>query len=241
MQTQPDKPLSLWAPILAADQERLARELGGVAGATRLVVLYRLTLDAFKRRGDTAEVSLNRLVYDTGLDRKTVSSSLASLAAYGMIEKLPQANPDGSSGTTRYRLTAAVPYGNSSPTVREKIPATGSPPFQESQEALNTKPQENTPQPPEGEVLPFGSEVFQTAWESWKRHRREKRQALTPTTTRRQLAMLGAMTEPEAIACVERSIANGWTGLFPEKTPRGGSSRLPVPPAAHYEISAEHM
>lgn len=158
MPTPADKPArrsAPWAGVRADHQERLARELGGVAGATRVVVLYRLTLDAFKRHGDTAEVSLNCLAYVTGLDRKTVSSCLADLEALGMIVKLPQTNHNGSLGTTRYRLTAGVPYGNSSPTVRERIPVQRSPSSQYSQESLITETQERPPLPPAGgDVLP---------------------------------------------------------------------------------------
>lgn len=67
------------------------------------------------------------------------------------------------------------------------------------------------------ENLPFSSDVFQKTWAEWVQFRREKKQALTPTTIKRQLGQLGKLSEVEAIASIEQSITNGWTGLFPVK------------------------
>jgi len=58
---------------------------------------------------------------------------------------------------------------------------------------------------------------FRQAWETWQTHRREIRKALTRLTASRQLADLAGMGEVRAIAAVEHSIKNGWTGLFEAK------------------------
>jgi len=64
---------------------------------------------------------------------------------------------------------------------------------------------------------PFSSPEFKTAWREWEQHRREIRKKLTPTTRRRQLEQLGAMSEADAIQSIRQSVANGWTGLFEPK------------------------
>jgi hypothetical protein len=64
---------------------------------------------------------------------------------------------------------------------------------------------------------PFSSPQFKTAWQEWEQHRREIRKKITPTTRKRQLEQLGAMSEADAIKSIRQSVANGWTGLFEPK------------------------
>lgn len=56
--------------------------------------------------------------------------------------------------------------------------------------------------------------AFRSSWAMWQQHRREKRQRLTPTATRQQLTNLKEMGHDRAIAAIEHSIANGYTGIF---------------------------
>lgn len=56
--------------------------------------------------------------------------------------------------------------------------------------------------------------VEREAWESWVQYRRERRQSLTPSTIRRQLAFLAQHRDHHA-EIIDRSITNGWQGLFP--------------------------
>lgn len=51
-------------------------------------------------------------------------------------------------------------------------------------------------------------------WLEWEAHRREKGKKLTPTTIKRQLSFLEA-NRGQYRAIIEKSILNGWTGLFP--------------------------
>lgn len=51
-------------------------------------------------------------------------------------------------------------------------------------------------------------------WSEWEAHRREKGKKLTPTSTKRQIALLEA-NRGQYRAIIEKSILNGWTGLFP--------------------------
>lgn len=66
-------------------------------------------------------------------------------------------------------------------------------------------------------VLPFPSNDFLAVWEDWELHRKEKRVKLTPISRKKQFAILGGLTERHAIETLNKSIANGWTGLFPDK------------------------
>jgi len=70
---------------------------------------------------------------------------------------------------------------------------------------------------------PFSSDQFKVAWDGWTKYKSERRQKLTPSTivgTFRKFAKWG---EAKSIEAIERSIANGWQGLFePDEKPSGG-------------------
>ncbi len=63
-----------------------------------------------------------------------------------------------------------------------------------------------------GEELPDW--LDRNTWDEWKQHRKEKKKALTPLSIKKQIKFLS-----EDIAhhkdIINRSIQNGWTGLFP--------------------------
>ncbi len=58
---------------------------------------------------------------------------------------------------------------------------------------------------------------FKETWIEWEKHRVEIKKKLTPLTATRQMATLAKLSEPHAIATIEKSIESGWTGLFPDK------------------------
>lgn len=64
---------------------------------------------------------------------------------------------------------------------------------------------------------PLNTPEFKSAWTDWKKHRSEKKKPLTPMSIKRQIRMLVEMGEHGAIACIDTSIRNGWTGLFEPK------------------------
>lgn len=65
--------------------------------------------------------------------------------------------------------------------------------------------------------LPFSSAEFSASWKTWVQHRKEKRQPLTPTATRQQLAKLEALGESRAIAAIEHSVASSYQGIYEPK------------------------
>ena len=75
--------------------------------------------------------------------------------------------------------------------------------------------------PPELDTVAFGK-----VWAEWQQHRREKKSAMTPTATKSQLKKLQEMGHDRAIAAINHSIANSWTGIFePDSRAGGGNHR----------------
>jgi hypothetical protein len=74
----------------------------------------------------------------------------------------------------------------------------------------------------------FLLEGVQSAWLEWESYKKEKKQKLTPSTAKKQMAFLGGRAGPEAIAIINQSITNGWTGLFELKThqPNGNQTSI---------------
>jgi hypothetical protein len=58
------------------------------------------------------------------------------------------------------------------------------------------------------------SPAFRAVWDEWKKHRKEKRKPLTPTSVNRQLKELAGWGPDRAIAAIQHSITKGWTGIF---------------------------
>jgi hypothetical protein len=75
--------------------------------------------------------------------------------------------------------------------------------------------------------------TFLAVWKEWVQFRAEIKKKLTPTTISKQLRMLENHGSPVAIGIINRSIQNGWQGLFPpEKT-----DSIPVVPRKDVQIA----
>ncbi|TQN81023.1 UNVERIFIED_ORG: helix-turn-helix protein [Citrobacter freundii] len=61
-------------------------------------------------------------------------------------------------------------------------------------------------------------------WSDWVTHRAEIGKRLTETTCRHQARKLSGCSDPDAV--ISLSIANGWTGLFPDKVHLPHGNRL---------------
>ena len=61
--------------------------------------------------------------------------------------------------------------------------------------------------------LPIQTEDFADAWEMWVEDRRERNKKLTKRAVELQLIKLDGMGERRAIAAINHTIENGWTGL----------------------------
>lgn len=66
-------------------------------------------------------------------------------------------------------------------------------------------------------VIPekLNTEEFLAAWEDWLKYRKAIKKAVNDITAARQLDMLAKWDVDIAVGIINRSIENGWTGLFP--------------------------
>ena len=74
-------------------------------------------------------------------------------------------------------------------------------------------------------VLPdnLNNEEFRLAWSEWVEFRREIKKKLTPSTVSKQLKELATWGSAKSIQAINRSIRNGWQGLF-ESSQRPGKA-----------------
>lgn len=96
-------------------------------------------------------------------------------------------------------------------------------------------PPEATRSPKTNPALPevLRTDGFREAWRRWAVHRTEIRKKLTPSTTASQLKKLAKWGETVAVASIEQSIENGYTGLFePKETDRGKPTRPDIDAAS---------
>ena len=66
-------------------------------------------------------------------------------------------------------------------------------------------------------TLPFESQEFKMSWEEWLLYLKQKRKKPTEITKTKQLNILSKLTEFDAIMTINKSITNGWQGIFPPK------------------------
>jgi hypothetical protein len=86
---------------------------------------------------------------------------------------------------------------------------------EDNKESINTKGQPvNIDSIPWTSELPFSSEVFSKAWQSWLDYRKELKKPLKDATVKAQWKEFVKWGEAGAIASIEQSIKNGWQGLF---------------------------
>jgi len=82
------------------------------------------------------------------------------------------------------------------------------------------------------------TEDFKTTWSAWQQYRKEKRQALTPSTVKSQLKKL-SKTPEQAVAILKQSIEMGWLGLFPLKETGGSEAKTKLFPISGKTCSRE--
>ena len=67
------------------------------------------------------------------------------------------------------------------------------------------------------------SSEFLAAWKDWLAYRRERKKTLAPQTQAKQLAKLATWGALKAVHSIERSIEQGWQGLFDPEEQRGSA------------------
>lgn len=84
---------------------------------------------------------------------------------------------------------------------------------------------------------------FLAAWDRWQEYRRQRKPALTDIGREQQLKKLAEVGPVEAVRFIDRSITNGWQGLFfaEDRNGRSGqhvgpSSRVHAPPGKYANL-----
>jgi hypothetical protein len=89
---------------------------------------------------------------------------------------------------------------------------------EDNKELINTKGQPvNLDSIPWVSALPFSSEEFSKAWQSWIDYRKELKKPLKDATVTAQWKEFLVWGEAKSISSIEQSIKNGWQGLFEPK------------------------
>ena len=89
---------------------------------------------------------------------------------------------------------------------------------EDNKELINTKGlKEQLDSIPWVSALPFSSEAFSKAWQSWIDYRKELKKPLKDATVTAQWKEFVAWGEEKSIASIQQSIKNGWQGLFEPK------------------------
>lgn len=145
------------------------------------------------------------------VSERAIQRYLSRLEEVGLVIKVV----DATAGNQR-RVQTVGAYAASTPSRQSVAPLTptcrdphanlSSKSTRENKEELDTNPL----------PLPHG-EIFKRAWNEWVNYRTKTKKRLSRFAQEKQLKMLEGLTEDECVACINRSIANDWQGLFPEK------------------------
>lgn len=74
--------------------------------------------------------------------------------------------------------------------------------------------------------------AFERVWRDWAEHRRQIKKVLTPASIVRQVLLLESFGHAAALASIDASIRNGWSGLFAPRDDgrRNGARKAPPLP-----------
>ena len=73
--------------------------------------------------------------------------------------------------------------------------------------------------------LPFESEAFSKAWQSWIDYRKQIKKPIMEATMNAQWKEFAKWGESKSIISIEMSIKNGWQGLFEPARSQGGDTK----------------
>lgn len=171
---------------------------------------------------NTSDGSLNST--DKTIDRKTLPGFAKALRAVGWLSGRDRSlilpnfirhNGDSAKARNleaeakRLRRSAAKdasPSPDESDTLSDKCPTNVRPEKRREEKSIK---KETDVSPPD-----FKDQEIQEAWELWLQSRREKRNAVKPTARKLQLAKLRKLSKADALAMLNHSTENGYTGLF---------------------------
>lgn len=202
--SQPNEGYGLWVPGAVLSRTDISLEEKCLYGLVEV-------LDGGKGCWASNDWLASRL----GVSERAIQRYLARLEELGLIVKAI----NHEAGNQR-RIQTVGSFHASTPSRQSVVTLT--PTCREANANLSSKSKrENTEEIDTIPSLPHGK-AFADAWKEWVSYRSKTKKKLSAFASDKQLKMLAALTEPEAVACINRSISNDWQGLFPEK-PKGYS------------------
>ena len=217
--------------------EQIARELTGSGTQLAICLLIMRYSYGFNRKH--ADLTVSETSRMLGCNRKNVSVAIDILVKKNIIDV------QDIDGNYRRRFQIQKDYslwGVVKSPMRQKAPCGKKPPKvgQNTTEgvAKSRTSKKVTKKVTKKVVAEPGNEVLKMDWPHWIRsdvaaefeqHRREIRKKLTPTAFGRLIKKLDDWrdrTDPNDV--IINSIANGWQGIFPEKSTRGAGRQTPL-------------
>lgn len=114
----------------------------------------------------------------------------------------------------------------------EEVPPAEAPELQLTPDPVQPNRRTRKPNPKFDPLSACPPNVSPEVWAKWVKHRKELGKSLKETTCEAQVKLLADHSNPDAV--IAKSIANGWTGLFPEGVgaPAGNVHQFPNAKAA---------
>ena len=146
-------------------------------------------------------------------DRRTIRKILDDLQAFGMITHENIAN--------QWTLITIVNWATYQQDEEDVLPTVAQPNDQRCPDGMylieEGKKEKKERKKEETDIIfpdSLQTEEFKTAWSEWLTFKKESKKKLTPSTAKRQLALLEKSGSANAVKMIQKSIENGWTGIF---------------------------
>ena len=141
--------------------------------------------------------------------RDAVQAAFKELRTFGYAELRGQRRrSDGTMGEMEW-IISYPPTGKENPQPEPGFPEADNPVLTKKDKKLRKKGAADFPIP---EVL--DTPAFREVWAEWAEHRKQKRSSLTPVSKKKQLTQLAALGVKRAIAALNHSMQQGYTGIF---------------------------
>lgn len=190
--------------------------------------LYLMTNTKTKQCG-IYEITMSQICFDTGYNQETVIKLIEFFEKSGKVKHSKRTNEIALKNWPKYNDSKSPKVLSC---IESELRFVKNRVLIEYLYSIDTlsqqeQEQEQTKEEEQKEVTPlaFASKEFHDAWMEWFQFRKEIKKTLKESTIKKQMQFLGARAESEAIAIINQSIKNGWTGLFDIKQNGHGSTK----------------
>jgi hypothetical protein len=167
--------------------------------------------------------SIDRLVSDTGLNRKTVLSGLKALGAIGLITTKKTKRTSGQYCRNSYQLigvSGRETLGPENGTRNSKIhvpilPKTTSQNWDSNQPTNLPVLKKERKKKKELSKWEAPDWINMNAWSEYEQHRLEMKKPMSDLARGKAIKPLMGLSLDQQQAVIDKTIQNGWTGLFP--------------------------